>query len=384
MPQRTRRAPPHPPSPSPSARPSSKEPVPGVFAVSLRAWRSPWRRCVVATNAAYFFCVPLAPTSTASFGNGLRGAGASHGRAAARAMPDGATSAQGVVDVAAAETKTARQALLLVSQTDGENAAAVRAKGEELANARLSARLLAELHIQTKSADSLLLFAAAHDLVDVARLALDRGANMDATDGKAREDDEDYEDSDDSDDPYNHDDNGKVVGAKNTALIIAARNGSIECLRLLLENGAFKFLPNRAGDIPLSAAAQMGEVDCLRALIEAHGNTLHDAEHEISRAGGRPLLLLAAESGSAECVRLLLGASASLYRRDGCGLFALLGAVKKGHVDCVRQLLDAMKAVTTRTFSIFIQTAALAAYKGGKTECLKLLIEAGADPEQLK
>lgn len=302
-------------------------------------------------------------------------------------MPDGATSAQGVVDVAAAETKTARQALLLVSQTVGENAAAVRAKGEELANARLSARLLAELHIQTKSADSLLLFAAAHDLVDVARLALDRGANRDATDGKAREDDEDYEDSDDSDDHYNHDGNGKVVGAKNTALMIAARNGSIECLRLLLENGAFKYilyLPNRAGDIPLSAAAQMGEVDCLRALIEAHGNTLHDAEHEISRAGGRPLLLLAAESGSAECVRLLLEASASLYGRDGCGLFALLGAVKKGHVDCVRQILDAMRAATTRTFRIFIQTAALAAHKGGKTECLKLLIEAGADPEQLK
>ena len=304
-------------------------------------------------------------------------------------MPDGATSAQGVVGVAAAKAKTARQALLLVSQTVGENAAAVRAKGEELAEARLSAGLLAELHIQTKSADSLLLFAVAHDLVDVARLALRRGANTDATDGKAREDDEE------SDDYYNHYDNDKVVGAKNTALIIAASSGSIECLRLLLEKGANIHYANVAGDIPLSAAAQMGEADCVRALLEAHsidgkidGNTLITAQNDVKKAGGRPLLLLAAESGSAECVRLLLGAGASLFHRDDGGVFPLLGAVKKGHVDCVRPLLDAMRADTS-TYSKhrrddFMQTAALAASRSGKTECLKLLIEAGADPDKLK
>lgn len=326
-----------------------------------------------------FFCVPLAPTSAASFGNGRRGAGASHGRAAAHAMSDGASITLGVVGVPAAKAKTARQALLLVSQTVGENACAVRAKGEELAEARLSVGLLAELHVRTKSADSLLLFAVAHDLVDVARLALRRGASTDATDGKALEDDEDY------DDYY---DNDKGVGARNTALIIAARNGSIECLRLLLEKGADKYEPNRAGDIPLSAAAQMGEADCVRALIEAHGNTLITAQNDVKKAGGRPLLLLAAESGSAECVRLLLGAGARLFRRDDCGVFPLLGAVKKGHVDCVRQILDAMRADTS-TYAKHgrddrMQTAALAASRSGKTECLKLLIEAGADPEKLK
>ena len=294
-------------------------------------------------------------------------------------MPDGATSAQGVVGVAAAKAKTARQALLLVSQTVGENAAAVRAKGEELAEARLSAGLLAELHVRTKSADSLLLFAVAHDLVDVARLALRRGANADATDGMALEDDEDY------DDYY---DNDKGVGARNTALIIAARNGSIRCLRLLLEKGANMYTPNRAGDIPLSAAAQMGEADCVRALIKAPGNTLYDATLAIAKAGGRPLLLLAAESGNAECVRLLLGAGTSPFLTDDCGVFPLLGAVKKGHVDCVRALLDAMRADTStyskRLRDDCMQTAALAAFRSGKTECLKLLIEVGADPEKLK
>ena len=77
-----------------------------------------------------------------------------------------------------------------------------------------------------------------------------------------------------------------------------------------------------------------------------------------------------------------------MFRPDDCGVFPLLGAVKKGHVDCVRQLLDAMRAAPNACSKHLrddrIQTAALAASRSGKTECLKLLIEAGADPEQLK
>lgn len=313
-------------------------------------------------------------------------------------MPDDATITLGVVGCAAAKAKTARQALLLVSQTVGENAAAVRAKGEELAEARLSARLLAELHIQTKSADTLLLFAVAHDLVDVARHALRAGANKDVTDDKLDVDDEgDYDD-------YNHHVDGNEVCVKNTALIIAVRRSSIRCLQLLLEAGADQFKANKAGDIPLSAAAQTGNADCLPALLDharVRDNEVDWGKVPITTV--RTLLLHAAESGSAECVRLLVKAGLCLFCPGWYdnGLFPLLGAVKRGHLDCVQVLLTAIKEAESSLPSDgarvwfclpsdgadgvkdAVQTAALYASSRGKTECLRLLIKAGADPEQL-
>ena len=298
----------------------------------------------------------------------------------ARAMPDDATITLGVVGCAAGKAKTARQALLLVSQTVGENAAAVRAMREELAEARLSARLLSELHMETKSPNSLLLYAVTHDLADVARHALRVGANKDVTDDKV--------DVDDQDDYYHID--VDEVRAKNTALIIAARRGSIRCLRLLLEAGANRFRANRAGDTPLSAAAQTGQGDCLRALIETKSDDIR-WDSAYARQESETLLLLAAESGSAECVRILLEAGVFKIRPFPWSEFnidPLLGAVKRGHVDCVQVLLEALAEAASVTdqrdqAKDAVQTAALFASSRGKTDCLRLLIKAGADPEQL-
>lgn len=193
---------------------------------------------------------------------------------------------------------------------------------------------------------------------------------------------------DDQDDYYHIDDD--EVRAKDTALIIAARRGSIRCLRLLLEAGANRFRANRAGDTPLSAAAQTGQGDCLWALIETKSDDIR-WDSAYGRQESETLLLLAAESGSAECVRILLEAGVFKIRPFPWSEFnidPLLGAVKRGHVDCVQVLLEALAEAATATdqrdqAKDAVQTAALIASSRGKTECLRLLIKAGADPEQL-
>lgn len=58
----------------------------------------------------------------------------------------------------------------------------------------------------------------------------------------------------------------------NNALHIAARNGHIECVRILIDAGADKNIQNKNGATPLMNAVLYEHIDIVRFLIEAGAN----------------------------------------------------------------------------------------------------------------
>ena len=155
----------------------------------------------------------------------------------------------------------------------------------------------------------------------------------------------------------------------NSALLEAARNDHVEVLRRLLARGA---KPGDApgGEPPLVVAAEAGSLRALEALLSAGadpgqpadpargpgGTALQralaaeswEAARLLVEAGASPAavapplpppLALAAESGHAPSVALLLGRGADPNGRAAGGLAPLRAAAWNGHAEAVRLLL---------------------------------------------
>ena len=97
------------------------------------------------------------------------------------------------------------------------------------------------------------------------------------------------------------------------------------------------------------------------------------------RAGGRPLLVAAAEGGHATIVDALLGAGADPGAVADDGDTALIAASRWGHLDVVSRLLARGVDVEARNGERM--TALMAAAGRGDLACVRVLLEAGADPD---
>ena len=64
--------------------------------------------------------------------------------------------------------------------------------------------------------------------------------------------------------------NGQVGGGSTTPLIVAAREGHLGTIRILLGAGARVDLAKADGCTPLFIAAQEGELDVVRCLLQHH------------------------------------------------------------------------------------------------------------------
>lgn len=106
------------------------------------------------------------------------------------------------------------------------------------------------------------------------------------------------------------------------ALLLAARNGHVECVRLLIPISD----PKAGESLPLRWAAMNGHVECVRLLIP-----VSDPSAEDSHA-----LVNAISCNHVECVKLLLPAS---LLATGCGLL-LETALDDGYADIVALFLD--------------------------------------------
>jgi ankyrin repeat protein len=94
--------------------------------------------------------------------------------------------------------------------------------------------------------------------------------------------------------------------------MIAARDGSESCLKLLIQKGACINLSRnrKRGTTALHIAARSGKEDCLRALIAAK------AELDIPSASSTTALHEAARAGHLGIVKILVDAEASLDKKD--------------------------------------------------------------------
>ena len=194
-------------------------------------------------------------------------------------------------------------------------------------------------------------------------------------------------------------DGGADVNARQgdgaTALHWAAHRNSLAATRLLLDAGAD---PNAANDLdatPLWLAAENGSAPMTELLLDA------GADPNLTLVMGETPLMIAARSGAAETVALLLDAgafpNATERERDQT---ALMWAAAEGHADVAQLLIEAgadlharsrawdqleNTAGNTNTSGNFRMahggsTPVLFAARTGDIDAARVLVEAGADP----
>lgn len=196
--------------------------------------------------------------------------------------------------------------------------------------------------------DSPLINACQSGHIDVARLLLDSGANVDGL----------------------HSDNDNV----DDALVVSSSSGNAEMVQLLLERGAV-----RASGLALKVAAEHGHAECVRLLLE--NGVYPDWRYRDDEKWRKTPLMEASEKGHVECVRVLLDFGAEVNANDGEHSRALVYASDKGHVDVVRLLLDRgaeIKSDDGRMCWAY-WLSIYAAVRAANVDCVRLLLERGAD-----
>jgi ankyrin repeat protein len=189
---------------------------------------------------------------------------------------------------------------------------------------------------------------------------------------------------------------GAKPGALNnygsSPLAEAVKTGSAELAERLLDAGADVEAPNRDGQTALMLAARTGALDVAELLLR-HGANVNARE----TWRGQTALMWAADGRFPEIVRLLVEHGADVnaqamandwpaqitsepraqYRPSG-GLSPLLYAARSGCTECVRALLDAgADADQPNPEGV---TPLMVALDNSRFDTAKLLIERGADP----
>ncbi|OAY51806.1 putative E3 ubiquitin-protein ligase XBAT31 [Manihot esculenta] len=175
---------------------------------------------------------------------------------------------------------------------------------------------------------------------------------------------------------------------RQSALHIAAANGRIEILSMILERSVDPDVVNRHKQTPLMLAAMHGKIACLIKLIEAGANILKfDSLHE------RTCLHYAAYYGHSDCLQAVLSAAQSSHVavswgyarfvniRDGRGAAPLHLAARQRRPQCVRILLDngALVCASTGGYGCPGSTPLHLAARGGSLDCIRELLAWGAD-----
>ncbi|KAB2089269.1 hypothetical protein ES319_A03G050500v1 [Gossypium barbadense] len=179
-----------------------------------------------------------------------------------------------------------------------------------------------------------------------------------------------------------------TVYDRHSALHIAAANGQIEILAMLLDKSMNADAVNRNKQTPLMLAAMHGKISCVKKLIEAGANILmFDSLHE------RTCLHYAAYYGHFDCLQAILSAAQSspvavswgyarfVNIRDARGATPLHLAARQRRPECVHILLDngALVCASTGGYGCPGSTPLHLAARGGSLDCIRKLLAWGAD-----
>ncbi|MCB1020070.1 MAG: ankyrin repeat domain-containing protein [Acidobacteria bacterium] len=244
----------------------------------------------------------------------------------------------------------------LDARTDLGATALIWAAGDA-AKTRILVEAGAEVNVRSNTGKTPLLLAAARaGSVETVRLLLDKGADVKAADEMG-----------------------------GTALLAAALMGEDETVRLLLDRGADPNQADKAGMTPLQNAAANQNRAMMRMLL-AKGARVNDAnvfggqvKHgEVALKGLTPLML-AAPHGSPSTLRVLLDAGAEINGRDSRGMTPLLLAAASSRQDrrTIKLLLE--RGADPKAVSMAGETARDWAAKYGDPGVMALLEAAGAE-----
>ncbi|CAO1430135.1 unnamed protein product [Diamesa hyperborea] len=179
-----------------------------------------------------------------------------------------------------------------------------------------------------------------------------------------------------------------------TALNIAARNGHLEIVKLLIDYnfpesdlasggaGSGNLMDvnhaDRDGWTPLRSASWGGHTEVVKLLISNDGCAIDRADKE-----GRTALRAAAWSGNEDIVKILIAAGANVNSIDKQGRTSLIAASYMGHYDIVEILLD-NQADVNHTDLDGRNALCVAALCGssGYSKVISTLLEHGANTDQ--
>jgi len=174
---------------------------------------------------------------------------------------------------------------------------------------------------------------------DLARLLIDRGADINAKDKEGR-----------------------------TPLMAAISRGNIQIVRMLLDEGADVNIHDESGITALIIAVDTNNVATriiIRMLLQRRVDV--NAHH---KSGDTPLMH-ASSNGYTDIARLLIEGGANVNIQTNGGFTALMYASVEGHTEIVKMLLD--KGVDVNTEDDDGNTALMYASQNGHTEIVKLL-----------
>tara|TARA_R110000868_G_scaffold168175_11_gene402777 strand:+ start:198 stop:1928 length:1731 start_codon:yes stop_codon:yes gene_type:complete len=172
-----------------------------------------------------------------------------------------------------------------------------------------------------------------------------------------------------------------IVAIDRTPLFIAAMNGHIDCVKLLLAHQADPFILTDLDESPVFIAAKHGYVDIVRLIITHDSQRANQLVNKCTLLGESPLLA-ATVTGKQEyeaCAEFLIscGAKVDLLLAD-LGATALMLAAQESDVAGMALLLKLgadVNCVSSGDQSTALHLAAMV----GNLEGIALLLEAGAD-----
>lgn len=156
-----------------------------------------------------------------------------------------------------------------------------------------------------------------------------------------------------------------------TSLGVASKEGDMQIVRALLDQGADPSLADMDGQTPLSTASNNGHAGVVKLLIES------GADLDIASNDGWTPISMACYHGHTEVVRLLLdhGADLAVETESGWGPFNM--ACRNGHTEVIKLLLD--NGANANITSNDGWSPMHVACDSGHTKVVRLLIKADAD-----
>ncbi|MCJ1430169.1 Ankyrin-2 [Sticta canariensis] len=167
-------------------------------------------------------------------------------------------------------------------------------------------------------------------------------------------------------------DRNQIIGEQAIGLVIAAREGHIEIVKLLLNTGADINFENEHGNTALHLAVEENHLEIVKLLLNA------EADVGIKKLR-KTALRIAAQKGHLEIVKLLLAAGADFDLQGVHRDTALHSAAIEGHLEIVKLLLAAGADFDIQDNNG--HTALHSAAFRGHLEIVKLLLAAGADSD---